>query len=84
MAIKFFNYTAKFSQVIAFIIPKTFRKNIQNKLDLNFHLLSDIDIPMKPCSLLKKMKNVVFKYGKKKIINVRKFLNLLLILTGSL
>lgn len=42
----FFNHAAKFSNVIAFIIPKTFRKiSIQNKLNLNFHLIDDIDIP---------------------------------------
>lgn len=47
LAIKFFNHAAKFSSVIAFIIPKTFRKiSIQNKLDLNFHLIADIDIPL--------------------------------------
>lgn len=46
LAIKFFNHAAKFSNVIAFIIPKTFRKiSIQNKLNLNFHLIKDIDIP---------------------------------------
>lgn len=46
LAIKFFNHSAEFSNVIAFIIPKTFRKiSIQNKLNLNFHLVSDIDIP---------------------------------------
>lgn len=45
LAIKFFNSSAKFSNVIAFIIPKTFRKiSIQNKLDLNFHLVHDSDI----------------------------------------
>jgi len=51
LAIKFFNHSAKFSNVIAFIIPKTFRKiSIQNKLDLNFHLVHDSDIPNNPCS----------------------------------
>lgn len=48
LAVKFFNHSAKFSNVIAFIIPKTFRKiSIQNKLDLNFHLIYDADIPSK-------------------------------------
>lgn len=46
LAIKFFNHSAKFGNVIAFIIPRSFRKvSIQNKLDLNFELISDIDIP---------------------------------------
>ena len=56
MAVKFFNKTAEYSQVIAFIIPKTFRKiSIQNKLNLNFHLVADMDIPNKPCSFTPKM-----------------------------
>ena len=39
LAIKFFNYGAKFADSISFIIPQTFnRSSIQNKLDLNFHL----------------------------------------------
>jgi len=51
IAIKFFNHAAKWSQVIAFIIPKTFRRiSVQNKLDNRFHLILDEDIPMKPCS----------------------------------
>ena len=51
IAIKFFNHAAKWSQVIAFIIPKTFRKiSVQNKLDNRFHKILDEDIPMKPCS----------------------------------
>jgi len=46
LAIKFFNHSAVFGNVIAFIIPRSFRKvSIQNKLDLNFKLISDIDIP---------------------------------------
>ena len=50
-AIKFFNHAAKWSHVIAFIIPKTFRRiSVQNKLDNRFHLIFDEDIPMKPCS----------------------------------
>lgn len=51
LSIKFFNHAAKFSKVIAFIIPRTFNKeSIQNRLDLNFHLIKCIDIPTKPCS----------------------------------
>ena len=46
MAIKFFNHSATFADTIAFIIPRTFRRvSIQNKLDLNFHLVEDIEIP---------------------------------------
>ncbi len=46
LAIKFFNQCATFSEVIAFIIPKTFKKtSLQNKLDLNFHLVISQDLP---------------------------------------
>ncbi len=48
LAIKFFNHAAKFSNAIAFIIPRSFRKiSIQNKLDINFKLIFDIDISNK-------------------------------------
>jgi hypothetical protein len=51
MAIKFFNHASSFCNVIAFIIPKTFRKvSVQNKLNPHFHLVYDMDIPDKPCS----------------------------------
>jgi len=51
LAIKFFNHAATFASVIAFIIPRTFRRvSVQNKLCLDFHLLADIDIPMNPCA----------------------------------
>ena len=51
LAIKFFNHAATFASVIAFIIPRTFRRvSVQNKLCLDFHLVSDIDIPMSPCA----------------------------------
>lgn len=46
LAVKFFNKAAEFSEVIAFIIPKTFRKaSLQQRLHLNFHLKLDIDLP---------------------------------------
>lgn len=39
LAVKFFNHAAKFSNNIAFILPRTFMKSsIQNRLDNNFHL----------------------------------------------
>ena len=39
MAVKFFNQCAKISSFIAFIVPKTFKKDsIVNKLDDHFHL----------------------------------------------
>ena len=44
-AIKFFNHSAKFAEVIAFIIPQTFhRVSVQNKLDLNFGMIYSYDI----------------------------------------
>lgn len=50
LAIKFFNHAAKWSTIIAFIVPRTFRKpSVQNKLDNNFHLIYDEDVPIKPC-----------------------------------
>ena len=46
LAIRFFNHAAKFSSVIAFIIPRTFRKtSVINRLDRNFHLLYDSIVP---------------------------------------
>lgn len=51
LAIKFFNHAAEFADVIAFIIPRTFRRiSVQNRLDKNFHLVHDEEIPTKPCS----------------------------------
>lgn len=45
LAIKFFNHAAKFSSVIAFIVPMTFRKeSVQARLDRNFELLDDKDL----------------------------------------
>lgn len=56
LAIKFFNHASQFANTIAFIIPRTFRKtSIQNRLNLNFHLIKDIDIPIVPCSFTPKM-----------------------------
>ena len=51
LAVKFFNHSAKWCSVIAFIIPKTFRRvSLQNRLHKNFHLVHDDDIPSDPCS----------------------------------
>jgi hypothetical protein len=50
MAIKFFNHAAQWANVIAFIIPRTFRKiSIHNKLNSMFHLVYDEEITNKPC-----------------------------------
>ena len=62
IAIKFFNHASTWSNIIAFIIPRTFRKiSVQNKLNKNFHLIFDEDTPTNPCCF-----SVVFKYGKRK------------------
>lgn len=46
LAVKFFNRAAKFSDVIAFIIPRTFRKaSIINRLHDKFHLIYDETVP---------------------------------------
>ena len=46
LAIKFFNHASVFADVIAFIVPRTFRKvSVHNKLNSNFHLIHDTDIP---------------------------------------
>ena len=56
LAIQFFNKSCEFSQIIAFILPRTFkRKSIQNKLNLNFHLIYNHDLPTKPCCFEPKM-----------------------------
>lgn len=56
LAIKFFNHASKWSDVIAFIIPRTFRRvSVHNKLHTNFHLVLDQEIPMEPCSFSPRM-----------------------------
>lgn len=48
LAIRFFNHAASFNNVciIAFIIPKTFRKDsVQNRLSMDFKLIVDMDLP---------------------------------------
>jgi len=45
-AVKFFNSAAKFSQAIAFVIPRTFRKaSLVNRLDDDFHCIFDETVP---------------------------------------
>lgn len=46
LAIKFINHAAKFADTIAFILPKSFMKeSIQDKINLNFHLTQEYQIP---------------------------------------
>lgn len=47
LAVKFFNKSAEFANIIAFVVPKTFKKtSVINKLDKSFHLEKEIDIPL--------------------------------------
>ncbi len=50
LAVQFFQRSAEFADVIAFLIPRTFRRiSVQNRLPMNFHLVYDKEIPVKPC-----------------------------------
>lgn len=56
MAVKFFNKCAEFSEYICFVIPRTFNKpSVQNKLNLNFKLMYNEDLPETPCCFTPKM-----------------------------
>jgi len=56
LAIKFFNKSAEFADCIAFIIPRTFKRiSVQNKLNLNFKLYYNKDLPLQPCCFTPKM-----------------------------
>jgi predicted RNA methylase len=45
LSIPFFNHAAEFSDVIAFLVPRSWRKwSVQNRLDQNFHLIHDQDV----------------------------------------
>lgn len=68
VAIKFFNKASEFSDVIAFIIPRTFKRiSVQNKLNLDFHLIYNMDLPLKPCCFTPKMSaKCCFQIWKKK------------------
>ncbi len=46
LALRFFNKSATFSNIIAFILPATFKKtSIQKRMALNFHLIYEEDTP---------------------------------------
>lgn len=46
LSVKFFNHCAVSGDVIGFLIPKAWRKwSVQGRLDLDFHLVEDIDMP---------------------------------------
>jgi hypothetical protein len=56
LAIKFYNKSAEYANVIAFILPRTFKRiSVQNKLNKNFKLIYNEDLPNKPCCFIPKM-----------------------------
>ena len=68
LAIKFFNKCAIYSEIIAFIVPKTFKKDsLKNKLNQKMHLIKEWDIDDFSFSLDDKDVNVpcVFQIWKK-------------------
>ena len=55
-AVLFFKHSAKFADIIAFIIPRTFKRiSIQNRLSLDFELIYTEDLPTTPCCFTPKM-----------------------------
>jgi hypothetical protein len=55
-AVIFFKHSAKFADIIAFIIPRTWKRiSIQNRLSLDFELIFNMDLPMTPCCFTPKM-----------------------------
>jgi hypothetical protein len=72
LAIKFFNHSAPQCDYICYLIPRSWRKwTTMNRLDENFHLLADIDMP-KDCFYLdggeskKGVLNTVFQIWEKR------------------
>lgn len=46
LAVRFFNHAAQWADVIAFVLPRTFRKvSVQDRLDAHFWLEADHDLP---------------------------------------
>jgi len=57
LAIKFFNKSAEFADCIAFIVPRTFKRiSVQNKLNLNFALVYNEDLPVTPSCFTPKIR----------------------------
>lgn len=55
-AIKFFNKSSEFAEIICFILPRTFKRvSVQNKLNLYFHNIYEEDVPLNPCCFEPKM-----------------------------
>lgn len=80
LSVDFFNHAAKFADVIAFIIPKTWnKKSIHDRLNENFHLIKSIDLP-EDCFYGDKATNVkccfqIWKKSKKPRVSEKKILS---------
>ena len=56
LAVRFFNHSAEFADTIAFIVPRTFRRrSIQNRLNLSFELILDMELDINPCPFTTKI-----------------------------
>lgn len=69
LAIQFIKKASTFADCIAFILPKSFKKqSIKNRIPLNFHLKFEIDIPDNSFTLLRKEINIpcIFQIWDKK------------------
>lgn len=59
LAIKFFNKCAEVSKVVAFIVPKTFKKDsVQKKLNQHMHLVFEWDVPSNSFNIKKEIVDV--------------------------
>ena len=59
LAIKFFNHAATMADLIAFIVPLSFKKaSVQRKLNVNFHLVAEIELPDNAFTFMSKPKHV--------------------------
>lgn len=65
------------ANIIAFILPRTFRRSsVQNKLNNHFHLVYDVDVPTNPCCFKPiMMVKCCFQVWEKKN-SIRKFIKL--------
>lgn len=72
MAIRFINFSSLFADTIAFILPKSFKKDsLKSRIPLNFHLKKEIDLPDYSFTLNNKEINIpcIFQIWEKKSIN---------------
>jgi len=75
LAVKFFNKASEYSEYIAFILPKTFKKDsFINKLNINMHLIKEVELNGKNFIYNNKEKEVktVFQIWQKKKVKRKK------------